>query len=62
MLILNASGGLEMLFSNQRQHNLSIPARDSHGHASNVAFVITYLCEHLMKDSRKDLFVLDGTV
>ncbi|KAI9797745.1 MAG: Ubiquitin- modifier 1 [Candelina submexicana] len=56
------TGGLEMLFSNQRKHALSIPARDNHGNASNVAFVITYLCEHLMKDTRRELLILDGTV
>ncbi|KAF1995559.1 ubiquitin related modifier 1 [Amniculicola lignicola CBS 123094] len=56
------SGGLEMLFSNERKHKLSIPAKDSTGAPLNVGYLVTYLCENVMKDARKDLFVLDGTV
>ncbi|KAF2817206.1 ubiquitin related modifier 1 [Mytilinidion resinicola] len=56
------SGGLEMLFSNERKHKLSIAAKDESGLNSNVAFLVRYLCDNLMKDPRKDLFVLDGTV
>jgi ubiquitin related modifier 1 len=56
------SGGLEMLFSNERKLSLSIPAQNKDGQAANVAFLIDYLCEKEMKDPRKDLFVLDGSV
>jgi ubiquitin related modifier 1 len=51
-----------MLFSNQRKHHISLPATDEDGRAANLAFLIRYLCGHIMKDQRKDLFVLDGAV
>lgn len=53
-------GGLEMLFSDQRHHKLSIPARDSHGGPVTIAHLIDHLCQHVMNDSRKELFVLDN--
>ncbi|EQL01294.1 hypothetical protein G6O67_000235 [Ophiocordyceps sinensis] len=53
------SGGLEMLFSDQRRHSLSLPSMDSDGRPSNIAFLIHHLCEHVMKDTRKELFVLE---
>ncbi|UPX17327.1 Ubiquitin- modifier 1 [Ascochyta rabiei] len=56
------SGGLELLFANQKKHSLSIPSRNDCGEPSNVAFLVTYLCDKVMKDPRKDMFVLDGTV
>ncbi|KAF2278577.1 ubiquitin-like protein [Westerdykella ornata] len=56
------SGGLEMLFSNERKLSLSIPRRDKDGQKANVAFLIDYLCQDCLKDPRKDLFVLDGSV
>jgi hypothetical protein len=49
-----------MLFSNERRHSLAIPAADKDGKPSNVAFLIDFLCKHVMKDSRKELFVLDA--
>lgn len=54
------SGGLEMLFDNKRRHSLSIPANDKDAKPANIAFLINYLCENLMKDPRAELFVLDG--
>ncbi|KAH7152306.1 ubiquitin-like modifier 1 [Dactylonectria estremocensis] len=54
------SGGLEMLFSHQRNHVLAIPAADKDGRAATIAYLIDYLCDHVMDDSRKDLFVLDN--
>jgi ubiquitin related modifier 1 len=54
------SGGLEMLFSNQALHKLAIPAADKDGKTATIAYLIDYLCQNTMKDSRKDLFVLDG--
>ena len=52
-------GGLEMLFSDQRRHALSVPALDKHNKPVTVAGLIEYLCEKTMKDTRKELFVLD---
>ncbi|KAF2860015.1 ubiquitin-related modifier 1 [Piedraia hortae CBS 480.64] len=55
------TGGLEVLFSNQRKHAITIPATER-GKPADVAYLITWLCENLMTDSRRDMFVLDGTV
>lgn len=49
-----------MLFSDQRRHSLALPSEDKDGRASNIAFLIDHLCQHLMRDTRKELFVLDG--
>ena len=51
------SGGLEMIFANQREHALSLPAADDAGKPATIAFLIDYLCRHVMKDTRKHLFV-----
>lgn len=56
---LTGRGGLEMLFADQRRHSLNIPATDKDGRPSTIAFLIDYLCENVMKDTRKELFVLD---
>ncbi|KAI0379872.1 ubiquitin related modifier 1 [Hypomontagnella monticulosa] len=53
------SGGLEMLFSDQRRHMLSIPALNKDGKPATIADLIGYLCEHTMRDTRKELFVLE---
>ncbi|KAF5659195.1 ubiquitin-like modifier 1 [Fusarium heterosporum] len=58
--VANSSGGLEMLFSNKRQHTLVIPAADQDGQPANIAYLIEHLCQNVMDDSRKDLFVLDN--
>lgn len=49
-----------MLFSDQRQHKLAIPAHDKDSKPITIAYLIDYLCQHVMKDSRKELFVLDN--
>lgn len=49
-----------MLFSNKRQHTLSIPAADQDGKPADIAYLIDHLCKNVMDDSRKDLFVLDN--
>lgn len=51
-----------MLFSDQRKHKINLPLRKSSGEPADVGFLIDYLCEHLMKDPRKDMFVLEGSV
>ena len=56
------SGGLELLFSNQRKHKLSLPSRDGKGHATNMAYLVRYICDNLMSDARQDMFVVDDTV
>lgn len=56
------SGGLEMLFSDQRKHQLTIPSHDDNGGPSNMTFLIQHLCKHVMKDKRQEMFLLDGHV
>ncbi|PGG97871.1 hypothetical protein GX51_07113 [Blastomyces parvus] len=61
------SGGLESLFSNERKHALSIPATypsPSNGEPepTSIASLVHYLLENIMKDQRRELFVLDGAV
>jgi hypothetical protein len=51
-----------MLFSNKRKLTLSIPIHDDAGAPTNVAYLVRHLCDNVMKDPRKDMFVLDGTV
>ena len=51
-----------MLFSNKRKHKISIPITEGNGSPSTIAFLITWLCENLMKDPRKEMFVLDDSV
>ncbi|EMF15928.1 ubiquitin related modifier 1 [Sphaerulina musiva SO2202] len=61
-LTIEFTGGLELLFSDQRKHKISIPAKDAQGQPATIAFLIQWLCDNLMKDPRKDMFVLDDTV
>ncbi|KAJ9665322.1 Ubiquitin- modifier 1 [Coniosporium apollinis] len=56
------TGGLEMLFSNRRKHKITLPSRDENDAAANVAYLVRYLCQNVMRDHRKELFVLDDTV
>lgn len=56
------SGGLEMLFDNESKHSVSLSSDADEGKHPTVGYLVRYICEHLMKDSRKELFVLDGTV
>ncbi|KAI1458371.1 ubiquitin related modifier 1 [Annulohypoxylon moriforme] len=58
-IVVEFTGGLEMLFSDQRRHSLSIPASNKAGTPITIAGLIDYLCENTMKDSRKELFVLE---
>ena len=51
-----------MLFSDQRKHSLQVPAKDDKGIAVTVGWLVHHLCEEVMKDTRKEMFVLDGHV
>ncbi|CAG5159218.1 uncharacterized protein ALTATR162_LOCUS5473 [Alternaria atra] len=61
-ITIEFSGGLEILFANQKKYDLALPARDESGEPANVAFLVRHLCDKVMKDPRKELFVLDDTV
>lgn len=52
-------GGLEMLFSDKRHHELSLPAKTEADGPITIAWLIEYLCQHKMEDPRSELFVLD---
>jgi hypothetical protein len=51
-----------MLFSNKRKYELSIPITEQSGPNPTVQYLVQYLCDNLMKDPRKELFVLDDSV
>lgn len=51
-----------MLFSNQRTHKVEIPSEDEDGKSVTLAYLIQYLCKNVMKDTRKEMFILDGHV
>ena len=55
-------GGLELLFSNQRKHHVALPTRDERGKAADLNFLVHYLCNELMQDSRKEMFMLEDSV
>jgi len=55
-------GGLELLFADQRKLSISVPAKDDQGNPVTVGWLVDHLCTEHMKDSRKDMFVLDGHV
>jgi ubiquitin related modifier 1 len=55
-------GGLEMLFSNERKLKISLPVKDPNGTPSDIAYLVQYLCQNIMRDQRKELFVLNNTV
>ncbi|MCJ1385926.1 Ubiquitin- modifier 1 [Xylographa soralifera] len=56
------TGGLELLFSNQRKHILSIASHDEGGKSVNMDYLISYLCNNVMKGGRKDMFIVDDQV
>ena len=60
--VMQSSGGLEMLFDNKSKHNLVLPMKTADGAPTNIASLVRYLCDHKMRDARKELFVLDGSV
>lgn len=71
------SGGLELLFDNQRSHRVSVPSQvstsgkktlkndeeapDGEGRPADVAYLILWLRDNLLKE-REELFVENGTV
>lgn len=51
-----------MLFDNATKHSLSLSKEADGGKPPTIGYLVKYLCDHLMKDTRKELFVLDGAV
>jgi len=56
------TGGLEILFSNERKLKISLPLKGQNGNPPDVGYLAQYLCKNVMKDQRKELFVLNNTV
>lgn len=61
-LITFYSGGLEILFSNERKHRITLPGRLGDGSQPNISFLLRYLVDNLMKDQRKELFIMEDNV
>lgn len=56
------SGGLELLFSNQRKYTVAIPAVDAaNSKRTDLAYLIRHLRDNLLKE-REELFVDKDTV
>jgi hypothetical protein len=51
-----------MLFANERMLKITVPVRTETNTRPNIRWLIDHLCKHFLKDSRKDLFVLDDSV
>ena len=51
-----------MLFSDQRSHALTVPRTNKDGAPFTIADLIDHLCQNVMKDSRQELFVLEGSL
>ncbi|CEL01588.1 Putative Ubiquitin-related modifier 1 [Aspergillus calidoustus] len=56
------TGGLEILFGNERKHKVTLPAQLVNGTRPNISYLLQYLVNNLMKDQRKELFVLEDNV
>lgn len=56
------SGGLELLFDNERKHEIILPARKEDGNASDISSLLIYLVENTMNDNRKDMFIMEDSV
>lgn len=60
-------GGLELLFSNQKSHKITIPAKTPAGEKSeserptDLRYLIFWLKDNLLKE-REELFAENGTV
>ncbi|EPS26092.1 hypothetical protein PDE_01028 [Penicillium oxalicum 114-2] len=56
------TGGLELLFGNERKHKISVPSRTSDGNPTNISHLLPYLVENLMQDQRKEMFIMEDNV
>ncbi|KAJ5638807.1 hypothetical protein N7528_001197 [Penicillium herquei] len=56
------TGGLEILFANERKHKISLPGRLDDGSNPNISYLLHYLVDNLMKDQRKELFIMEDNV
>ncbi|KAJ5204038.1 ubiquitin related modifier 1 [Penicillium cinerascens] len=56
------TGGLELLFSNERKHNITLPAQMDDGSQPNIAYLVRYLVDNVMKDQRQEMFIMEDNV
>ncbi|KAJ5127543.1 hypothetical protein N7448_008322 [Penicillium atrosanguineum] len=56
------TGGLELLFGNERKHNVALPAQLKDGSQPNISYLLGYLVDNLMQDQRKDMFIMEDNV
>ncbi|KAI8393908.1 ubiquitin-related modifier 1 [Radiomyces spectabilis] len=55
------SGGMELLFNNERKHKITLPAQSENGQPTTLQTLILHIRDNLMTD-KKDLFVDKDTV
>ncbi|KAG7008065.1 ubiquitin-related modifier 1 [Physcia stellaris] len=60
-IVVDFFGGLESLFSNQKQLKLALPAKDEAGRPANMDFLIRQLHQKYLR-GRKDFFIVDDAV
>jgi len=51
-----------MLFNNESKHKIQIPARNKDNIPVDVAYLVRYLCDIVMNDKRRELFVLGDSM
>ncbi|CAL5868866.1 uncharacterized protein PFLUO_LOCUS3093 [Penicillium psychrofluorescens] len=56
------TGGLELLFSNERKHNVTLPANLDDGARPDIAYLLRYLVDNIMQDQRKEMFIMEDNV
>ncbi|CAI7629171.1 unnamed protein product [Penicillium glandicola] len=56
------TGGLELLFGNERKHKVVLPACLEDGSRPNISYLLKYLVDNLMKDQRIDMFIMEDNV
>lgn len=62
-LTVNFSGGLELMFSNKAQHDINLPSKiPGTTQDADIKYLLKYLCEELMQDTRTELFVVDESI
>lgn len=54
-------GGMELLFSNQRSHDVRLPAEKPSGEPADVEYLIQYMRDNMLKE-REELFIEGDSV
>lgn len=56
------TGGLEILFSNERKHTITLPAQLDSSNPPTISYLLKHLVDNVMKDDRKELFIMEDNV